>query len=512
MTKQRLKPDERFALSEWESFRRENLALTTVEVGEEYALKLKRMAELEANNEAWFAYYFPGYYKSKPATFHTRATSRLFKNRRWYEVRAWSRELAKSARAMMEVTKLALTGEIKNVLLISNSQDNAIRLLMPLMINFESNNRITNDYGMQVNPGKWETGEFTLLSGCAFRALGAGQSPRGTRNESFRPDFILVDDIDTDEETRNPERIEKKWNWIEQALIPTVSVSGDYRILFNGNIIARDCCITRAIEKADYADIINIRDKNGKSTWPEKNTEEDIDKILGLISTASAQKEYYNNPVSQGDIFKELRWDKVPPLQKFKFLVAYGDPAPSNSTNAKGSYKSIFLIGCSEGVFYVITGYLEHVVNSEFINWYYYLKEYVADKTQVYNYIENNKLQDPFFEQVFIPLFTEKAKEKGVIGIVPDTRPKPDKFSRIEGNLEPLNRLGKLVLNEAERGNPHMKRLEEQFLLVTPRLSAPADGPDGVEGAVWVINQKLAALQPDSFKIGRNKPNYKKRF
>ena len=90
---------------------------------------------------------------------------------------------------------------------------------------------------------------------------------------------------------------------------------------------------------------------------------------------------------------------------------------------------------------------------------------------------------------------------------------KPDKFSRIEGNLEPLNRLGNLVLNEAERGNPHMKRLEEQFLLVNPRLSAPADGPDCIEGGVWIINQKIAALQPGSFKIGKQcYTNSKKRF
>ncbi len=510
--KKRLKPDERFALVDWDVFRKGIMEATIVDASETHSDKLKRVAKLEADNESWFAYYFPTYYKSKPAKFHIKATERLFKNPRWYEVRAWSRELAKSARAMMEVVKLSLLGEIKNLLLISNSQDNAERLLMPIMINLESNQRIINDYGIQEKPGNWETGEFTTIGGCAFRALGAGQSPRGTRNESFRPDFILIDDIDTDEETRNPERIEKKWNWIEQALIPTVSVSGKYRILFNGNIIARDCCITRAIEKADHVDTINIRDKNGKSTWIEKNSEADIDKILSLISTASAQKEYFNNPVSKGDTFKEMQWGKVPPLSKFRFLISYGDPAPSNSTNGKGSFKSIFLVGFLEGKFYILTGYLDHVVNADFVNWYYDLKNFAPQNVQVYNYIENNTLQGPFYEQVFIPLFAEAAKTKGMIGIVPDERKKPDKFSRIEGTLEPLNRLGNLIMNEAEKGNPHMKRLEEQFLLVTPRLSAPADGPDCIEGGVWITNQKIAALQPDSFKIGKTIHNNKKRF
>ena len=57
--------------------------------------------------------------------------------------------------------------------------------------------------------------------------------------------------------------------------MPTVSLSKNYFILFLGNIIAKDCCITRAIEKADHTDVINIRDKNGKSVWPERNSEED---------------------------------------------------------------------------------------------------------------------------------------------------------------------------------------------------------------------------------------------
>lgn len=508
----RLKPNERYAIHDWDDFRKGIIEATTVDDTESHGERVKRVIKLEKDHEAWFAYYFPNYYTSKPARFHTRSTRRLFENNRWYEVRAWSRELAKSARSMMEVLKLALTGKARNILVISNSGDNAERLLMPFMINLESNRRIINDYGVQQKPGSWETGEFSTMGGVSFRALGAGQSPRGTRNEAVRPDFILVDDIDTDEETRNPDRIQKKWEWIEQALIPTVSVSGNYRILFNGNVIARDCCITRAMEKADHVDVINIRDKEGKSSWPERNSEADIDKILSIISTASAEKEYFNNPVSVGDTFREMNWGKVPPLSSFTFLICYGDPAPSNSKNGKGSFKSVFLIGCYQGIFYVITGYLDHVTNAVFTNWFYDIRDYVGEKTQVYNYIENNTLQDPFYEQVFIPLFSAKAVEKGYLGIIPDERAKPDKFSRIEGNLEPLNRTGRLILNEAEKGNPHMKRLEEQFLLVNPRLQAPADGPDCVEGGTYIVNQKITALTAGSYKTGRKVRNMKKSF
>ena len=325
MTKLKLTSKDRAELAEWNDLVVSIKESSDINPMDTTADIQARRRHLEKDPESWFRYYFEMYCTSEAAEFHKAATHRILTHERWYEVRAWSRELAKSARAMMEISYLALTGKIRNVLLISNSLDNAERLLLPFMANFEENQRIIQDYGPQRKLGEWETGEFTLRSGCSFRAIGAGQSPRGTRNKNVRPDFILIDDIDTDEECRNSERIKNKWKWLEDALIPAMSVSGRYRILFNGNIIAMDCCIKRAIEKAKelqkqhgigHVDIINIRDKNGLSVWPAKNSEEDIDMFLSLISTSSAQKEFFNNPVSEGNIFKNVVFGKVPPLRE----------------------------------------------------------------------------------------------------------------------------------------------------------------------------------------------------
>ena len=492
-------------MADWDSLVasiRESSDIDDSDTAAEIAARKKR---LEASDEAWFQYYFAQYYTCKPAPFHLKATRRLMGHDRWYEVRAWSRELAKSARAMMEILKLALTGQVRNVLLISNSADNAERLLLPFMANLEENRRIMQDYGIQKKPGAWEAGEFSCQCGCSFRAIGAGQSPRGTRNKNFRPDFILVDDIDTDEECRNPERIKSKWKWLEEALVPTMSVSGHYRVLFNGNIIAADCCITRAIAKAEelktkgigYADVVNIRDKNGKSTWAAKNSEEDIDLFLSLISTSAAQKEYFNNPVAEGEVFKEVTFGRVPALSRFKFLIIYGDPAPGENKSKKSSTKAACLLGKLEGRLYVIKVFLDRGLNAEFIGWYVQLLDYVGGKAPVYCYMENNKLQDPFFQQVFQPLVRKVRREQDVaLYIYGDGDKKTDKATRIEANLEPLNREGNLVFNEAERDNPHMKRLADQFRLFNLQLTYPADGPDCVEGGNRILDRKQRETEP----------------
>ena len=154
-----------------------------------------------------------------------------------------------------------------------------------------------------------------------------------------------------------------------------------------------------------------------------------------------------------------------------------------------------------------------HVIalNAEFIGWYVKMLEFVNGRATVYCYMENNKLQDPFFQQVFKPLVAKVRKEhKIALYIRGDEEKKTDKATRIEANLEPLNREGNLILNEAERDNPHMKELEDQFRLFTLSLRYPADGPDAVEGGNRIIDELMRRAEPPVFKTrkdlrGRNK-------
>ncbi|MDY6122093.1 MAG: hypothetical protein SPI72_03330 [Porphyromonas sp.] len=511
----RIKAGDRQAVKEWDALIASIKQASSINPTDSDEEINRRKKKLEADPNAWRRYYFAQYYTAEPAAFHLRAAERFRTRRRMYEVRAWARELGKTATTMMDLVEGSILGFIHNVLYVSNSYDNAERLLMPIKAQFEANQRLIQDYGEQTVLGQWESGEFRTRSGCSFRALGAGQSPRGTRHKNYRPDCIVFDDIDTDEETRNPDRIEAKWKWIERATLPSMSVSGSYRILFLGNIIAPSCCIQKAIDKAKtlpseiaHVDIINIRDEHGRSVWA-KNSEEDIDMFLSLISFASAQAEFFNNPISEGEVFKELSWGICPPLAELEYCVVYADPSPSNK--GKGSMKAVFLVGVKAGIYYVYKGYLDFATNALFIDWLYDLRDEVGEQVQLRYFVENNSLQDPFFEQVLQPLLTEASSTRGVIPLRPDTRKKPDKFDRIEGNLEPLNRTGRLILNIKQKHNPHMLRLEEQFLLLTSKLKAPADGPDCIEGGWYILNNLLARHSGAEIKFGfrgRNSKRY----
>ncbi len=468
-----------------------------VDLNETPRQRKKRKEKLEANPEEWNKYYLADFCTSEPTTWQVAASRRIFKNQEWFEVRSWSRELAKSTRTMAEVLFLALTGKKFNILMVSNSYDNAERLLLPYKMQLELNPRIIADYGVQQRLGKWESGEFTTKKGVSFRALGAGQSPRGTKNDAKRPDVIIIDDIDTDEECENKKRIKKKVKWIFEALIPTRSVSVGLLLLVCGNIIAKYCCVTELAKKADKHEIINLEDKNGKSTWPQKNSPENIARIKSMTPWSAYQKEYCNNPISEGDTFKEITYGPAPKISSCEMVVVYADPSTSNKDKSNGgskqvSHKAVVVVGFKAMVFYVYWIRLDQTSNSKFVDWLFDAEKFMVSQNVELRriYIENNSLQDPFYTQVIKPLINEKNKADDVhLPILPDARKKPEKFFRIEGTLEPLNRNGYLVFDEKIKENPHMVRMEEQMLGVCEDAKV-LDGPDGLEGAVWMIKNR----------------------
>ena len=98
---------------------------------------------------------------------------------------------------------------------------------------------------------------------------------------------------------------------------------------------------------------------------------------------------------------------------------------------------------------------------------------------------------------MFKPLLRDECAKRGKqLFIREDTRKKTDKATRIEANLEPLDRLGAWVFNEEEKDNPHMQELINQFKLFELTLPYPADGPDAVEGGATMVDSKTGELEP----------------
>lgn len=493
--------EDKGALDFWDEYYKSLQNTEVVDSSEPDEEKQARIKRLEADPIAWMLFYFEKYCTAEFTEFHKRFIRRAIENPEIYLTNAWSRELSKTGVTFLVMMYLHCTGRKRFTLMISATKEAAERLLKPYKLAYEKNPRLRNDYGDQVNYGSWAGDDFTTKSGSRFIAVGAGQAPRGARNEELRPDSLIMDDFDTDEECRNPDLIDKKWDWFEQAVYGTRSISNPMLVIWNGNIIAENCCIKKAIAVSDYYEIVNIRDKNNKSTW-SKNSEEHIDRVLSKISAASAQKEYFNNPIVLGKVFKNLKYGKIRPLKEYKFLISYTDP----SYKQKGDYKATVLIGKWRDEYHVLRVYCAQTTTAEMLDWQYDILKWVNDRCAVYFFIEWPWIDDMLKEEI------KKANKRHGITLTlkPDERKKPEKFYRIESNLEPLNTQGKLIFNEDLKDSEHMKTMEFQFLALSIKSRANDDGPDAVEGGVWKVNHKTkeSVGAPRVFAVQRNPKRY----
>jgi hypothetical protein len=479
-----VKPADKRELLDWDKFVNNMNRAAPVDLNETPLQKAGRISALEAYPEHWFKHYFSNFYTAEPAPFHLRSSHRVLNNPEYFEARPWSRELSKSGRTMMEVLFLAMTGKKRNIILASNNSSNAVRLLLPYKTILEKNDRLINDYGIQQSVGNWRSDEFITRKGVAFRALGAGESPRGTRNDEIRPDCIIVDDFDTDEDCRNPDIVEQKYDWLERALIPTRSISVPLLVIFCGNVIAEDCCMLRAMAVADFYEVVNIRDEHGVSTWPSKNTEAYIDTALRFLSYKAQQGEYYNNPITEGKVFKEIHYKEMRPIREYKFLVSYTDP--SYKSGRKNDFKATCLMGKWKDEYHVLRMKCQQTTTSNMLKWHYEIMDEVGGKVPLYMMIEWPWIDDSLKLEI---AKANKAFNKN-LPLTPDPRKKPEKFYRIESSLEPVNRNGKLFFNKAIKDTPDMKACDAQFKALSQSSRAHDDGPDSVEGAKSVIDTK----------------------
>lgn len=479
--------------------------LTVLNGFESEAEKTERIAKAKSDYQFFVEYYFPHYAKSKCGKFQVDAANEVEKNKKLRGLFEWARGHAKSTHFdLMIPLWLKAKDELTVMILVGKSEDNAKTLLGDLQAELQYNQRYINDFGEQTNLGSWEDGRFITKDGKAFFALGRGQSPRGLRYRQSRPDYIVVDDLDDDELVTNESRVSKMLDWILEALFNTMDM-GRGRFVMVGNRIHKNSVLANFAKVPGIKhSIVNATDAKGNPTWGEKYTKEDIQQVVETIGERRAQKEFFNNPLTDGSVFKlkDIRFKEAVPLRNYKYVVCYTDP--SFKSGAKADYKATVVVGkTSMGEYHLLKAFVAQTTVKEMVQWHYTIHQSIGQHCSIYYYMESNFIQDMLFDE-----FTKMGNEYGTqIPIKGDARNKPDKFQRIE-NLQPLFERGIFYFNEAEKNDAGTKRLIEQLLMFEKGSRFHDDAPDAVEGAVWMLNFKTRVDLP--LIIGkRNEGSYR---
>ncbi len=252
-------------------------------------------------------------------------------------------------------------------LLVSNTESQASGFLVDIKAELESNEALRAKFGVTKLLKDTETNVIVLMSdGHKFRiqAKGSEQKVRGIKWMNKRPDLIVCDDLEEDEQVVSPERRVKFRKWFMNALVPCGSDSCWIRVV--GTILHLDSLLKRLMDNSEWKSLFyEAEDGNFNNLlWPEKFTKERLRRIRqDFIEDGNASgysQEYRNQPVDiaslyfKPDFFYDFERDSndksiLPNLEYY----AAADFAISESQRA--DYTAIVVAGMSpEGVLYVV--------------------------------------------------------------------------------------------------------------------------------------------------------------
>ena len=474
-------------------------AATAVNINETQAQRLARIRHLRTDYAAFVDYYFPHWTinpetgKATPcAPFHVSAANKILKDRNLKAAFQWHRGAAKSTNMDVFVPMWLMAQEHREInvmVLVGKSEDNAKTLLGDIQAELQYNQRYIHDFGEQYNVGTWEEGEFVTRTEVAFFARGRGQSPRGLRYRSHRPDYVVIDDLDDDELVESPARVTKLFDWVRSALFGTLD-GGRGRFIMVGNLIAKNSVLAKWCDiKSVHVTKVNIYDSKGGISWASKWTPQEVKDIENVVGYRAFQKEYMNNPIIEGAIFRNewIRWGKRPAWSKFSELVLYIDPSFKGSI--KNDYKAAKLWGKAGTMLYHLRAFVRQSSVAEMVRWCYDLYEWTREQgISVRWYMEANFMQDTILDE-----FRREGELRSYqLPITGDKRKKPDKFQRVEA-ISPLWERGFVVYDETQKDDPDMLAGIDQTLAFEKGMRGHDDAPDADEGAIWLLQRDTRA-------------------
>lgn len=280
------------------------------------------------------------------------------------------------------------------IIILSDTSDQANGFLSAIKDELEDNGAICEDFG-DLTGGVWRENVIITSQGVRIDAIGAGQKIRGRKHKNWRPDLMVLDDIENDENVRTVEQRKKLENWFYKA----VSKAGDTYtdIVYIGTLLHYDSLLAKVLKNPAYRSV-KYKAVQSFSTSPlwetwesiytdlgnegreleakkffEENREEMLagtkvlweeklsyyDLMVTRVSEgeASFNSELQNEPVNPDDcLFNEEWFDYYNP-EDMDFSSAdfrfYGFVDPSLGKNRRADYSAI-LTGALE----VPTGYL----------------------------------------------------------------------------------------------------------------------------------------------------------
>jgi len=404
---------------------------------------------------------------------------------------------------------------------IGEAQDQAIDNLNWMQSHIEANPAIHYYFG-DLQGNKWTKSEFMLTNGCRMIAKGATQRLRGKKQLSTRFTGMVLDDFESELNTKTPEARQQIKNWVTAAVFPAIDFDKNGFLWCNGTIVHWDSFLNgivtgwRDARKSgeDYSWEVYtkkaIEDEMSiwPSRWPLKKLEERKQFYIDSGTPSKFYQEYMNQAKSPEDqIFAEedineaiyrgnLRHEEASDSWYIKFddgsreyVNIYIGVDPASSISLRNDFSVIMVIGVtSEYDYYVIEYWRERVLPME-------CADKIFEMVKQYSPIRRVNIETIAYQEMLRDYVQKRSKKEGIFvpgieqGIKGYTQKKKDRL--FEG-LQPMFKAGAV----------HLKKVHHEF--IDELLDFPKGSHDDTIDAFWLATQ-FARGNPKAGKVKKEK-------
>lgn len=420
-------------------------------------------------------------------------------------------------------------------IIISDSSEQAEGFLDNIRVEFEENTAILEDFGVLAG-SVWRSNVLLTKTNIKIEAIGSGKKIRGRKHRNWRPDLIILDDVENDENVRTPEQRKKLKDWFDKA----VSKCGDdyTDIIYIGTLLHYDSLLAKTLTNPAYRSIkykaviqfsqaddlwqqwetiftdLSNDDRESEALaffqahktamlegtqvlWEEKLSYYDLMVMRVSEGEASFNSEEQNEPINPDDcLFMEEWFDYYNEAE-----VNFGDPAfdffgfidPSLGKTKRSDFSAIVTLAKHKGsgYMYVVDADIERRHPDRIIA-DVLTKERWLRASFGHGYRKLGAETNQF--QWFLKEELAKASAKaGLYLPIEEVQQTSDKVMRVQ-TLQPD------VKNKYIKFNRRHKRLLEQ--LTQFPMGAHDDGPDALEGARSIAKKVKRFRIMDRAKFG----------
>lgn len=471
--------------------------------------------------------WYKGVLKSKNPL---KAAKEISKSKGSRQAIAAPRGHAKSTNLTFKDTLHAVLYRYKHYcILISDSSEQAEEFLENIKTEIEENTDIIEDFGILKGNKVWRSGVILTKTGIKVEAIGSGKKIRGRHHRNWRPDLIVLDDIENDENVNTPEQRKKLKSWFDKA----VSKAGDTYtdIVYIGTVLHYDSLLSNVLKNPRYhakkyraviswADnrklwdewesiYINIFDEKHEQNakkffvlhmdemlkgvevlWTDKLSYYDLMEIRVSEGGASFNSELQNDPVDPGNATFNPEWFDYyePELINFKepefVFIAANDPSLGKNKRSDTSAIINLALSTKTGYMYIADASIEKRKPDVIIEDVFEMSRRLKrDYGKGFYKFGVETVQFQFY---FKDVMAQKSAEQGEYIPIEEIRSSVNKTLRIE-SLQPV------VKNKYLKFNRAHKTLLEQMQQFP--MGKNDDGPDALQMAVQLAQgiKKIAA-------------------